>query len=247
MHPVTVLEAPPPLRDLREGGPVALFLDFDGTLVHIADHPERIMPPEQLADRLAGLAERLHGRLALVSGRAISNIEHHIGPLSIARAGSHGVSRLLADGSRLGEEPEGLPEGAMQALADFAAARGLDLETKLHGVALHYRSNPSLGEAGLEFAQELAAAEGLSVKQGKFVIELVRPGADKAEAVRAFMAEAPFAGAMPVFVGDDITDEDGFTAAGEFGGYGILVGDRTPSRARYGLADPDAVIEWLGL
>jgi trehalose 6-phosphate phosphatase len=61
------------------------------------------------------------------------------------------------------------------------------------------------------------------------------------------MEEPPFAGACPVFVGDDVTDEDGFEAADELGGFGILVGGRAPTAARYALADPRAVVEWLGL
>ncbi|QYU71248.1 hypothetical protein J4558_01785 [Leptolyngbya sp. 15MV] len=94
---------------------------------------------------------------------------------------------------------------------------------------------------------ELAARHGLKVKRGKFVAELVRPGADKGAAVRAFMAEMPFAGSRPVFIGDDVTDEDGFAAASEQGGLAITVGPRDSRLARFGLADPSAVRDWLGL
>ena len=77
--------------------------------------------------------------------------------------------------------------------------------------------------------------------------ELVRPGANKGGAVRAFMAETAFAGAMPIFIGDDVTDEDGMAAAIECGGFGIAVGERECEIARYALANVATVHQWLDL
>jgi trehalose 6-phosphate phosphatase len=94
---------------------------------------------------------------------------------------------------------------------------------------------------------DLASRHGLAVKRGKFVAELVGAGADKGAAVRAFLADEPFAGARPVFVGDDVTDEDGFAGALAAGGLAITVGPRDSARATHGLADPAAVHHWLGL
>ena len=85
----------------------------------------------------------------------------------------------------------------------------------------------------------------MCVTSGKGVAELVRPGATKAAAVSAFMEVAPFAGAVPVFIGDDVTDEDGFAGAGEHGGFGIAVGERPSRQARYGLDSVAAVHHWL--
>jgi len=241
------LSPPPSLQELCDPGPVALFLDFDGTLVEIAPTPDGIEVPKTLGAGLFELSSRLGDRLALVSGRAIPDLERHLGPLRVARAGSHGAARELADGSPLGPRAESLPRGVAEALRAFAETCGFALEGKQHGAALHYRTNPALEPEGLSFANELARTHGLEVKRGKCVIELVRPGASKAGAVRAFMEVPPFAGARPVFIGDDITDEDGFVAAEELGGFGILVGDRSPSAARYRLPDPAAVHAWLGL
>lgn len=241
------LAEPPSLGELQARGPIALFIDFDGTLVEIAATPDGIVVPARLAAQLYEVGERLDGRLALVSGRAIDNLEEHLGPLAIARAGSHGVSVMLADGTRLGEEPLAIPDAAGGALREFAEREGFILETKPHGAALHFRGDPALETLGLDFAAELAAKHDLAVKRGKCVIELVRIGADKGSAVRAFMAEPSFAGAMPVFLGDDVTDEDGFAAAEEAGGFGILVGNRRPTRAHYQLSTPDEVHQWLGL
>ena len=247
MHSTLDLPPPPPLSVLQGRGPLALFLDFDGTLVDLAGTPDSIVVPERMAARFSALSEQLDGALALVSGRAVVDLEHHCGQLSIARAGSHGIDRRHADGRMLGAPPQPIPESVNDRLRSFAADLGFRLEPKPHGGALHYRDDPSLEASGLEFARALAAEHGLVVKCGKFVIELVRPGADKGGAVRAFMQEAPFAGRRPVFVGDDITDEDGMSAAEELGGFGVTVGERESTAARYRLADPAAVHAWLNL
>lgn len=242
-----VLDAPPSLDVLRRENRIALFLDFDGTLIDLAARPDAIDVPADLGTRLGQLSDRLDGRLALVSGRAVPDLERHLGRLEVARAGSHGIARIHADGSTFGDEPEALPDAAIEALRAFAGEYGFVLEGKPHGAALHYRAAPHLEELGMEFATDLAGTHALQVKRGKCVVELVRPGADKGGAVRAFMAVPPFSGSVPVFVGDDVTDEDGFAAAADFGGFGVLVGERTPTRARHALADPAAVYAWLGL
>jgi len=213
--------------------------------VEIAPRPGDIHVPEGLLDRLHALRDRLDGRLALVSGRALDDLATHLGEISICRAGSHGASRFLADGTRLGSEPRGLTVEAVAELRAFAETNGLLYETKTHGGALHFRGAPAKREATLAFAQDFAATRDLCVTSGKGVAELVRPGATKAAAVSAFMEVAPFAGAVPVFIGDDVTDEDGFAGAGEHGGFGIAVGDRVSQLARYGLDSVAAVHHWL--
>jgi trehalose 6-phosphate phosphatase len=239
-----LLPAPPPLAEIERP---ALFLDFDGTLVAIADTPDAIHVPGDLATQLGELADRLGGRLALVSGRATGDLERHLGAMPFARAGSHGLDRYTADGEELGASPKPIPAAASAELEAFAERDGLLYEAKPHGGALHYRSAPELAHEVNELAEVLAAAHGLSVKLGKCVTELVRPGADKGAAVRAFMADDDFSGALPVFIGDDLTDEDGFAAAADLGGFGIVVGERPSTLARYRLASPIEVHEWLHL
>ena len=241
------LPSPPPLAQLLDTGPHSLFLDFDGTLVGIAPRPGDIDVPVDLADRLHALNTRLSDRLALVSGRSLEDLETHVGSLSIARAGSHGAARFLADGTRLGEAPCGLPDEAVQELRLFASRLALFYETKSHGGALHFRGRPEKQAETLEFARDVAQRHGLEVTSGKAVAELVRPGANKGAALRAFMAIAPFADSTPVFIGDDVTDEDGMRAAIEFAGFGIAVGERTSETAQYHLDDVDAVHAWLEL
>lgn len=241
------LPSPPPFEDLLAQAPLALFLDFDGTLVDLAQTPSAIVVPARFAKGLAGLSARLSGRLALVSGRSIEDLERHCGPLAVECAGSHGAERRRSDGRALGLPPEPLPERVLGQVDRFARENAVAYEAKPHGAALHSRTVPDMEERCALFMAELAAAHGLVLKRGKRVAELVRPGADKGAAVREFMAAEPFIGAVPVFLGDDVTDEDGFAAAGDLGGFGIAVGSRPTQAARYGLADPAAVQQWLAL
>ena len=248
MVETVAIGTPPPLGTLAAGRPVALFLDFDGTLVDIAPTPDAIAVGEGMAARLEKLAERLEGRVALVSGRSVTDLASHLGALSLPRAGSHGVEQLRADGSLIGNPPAALPHAAHHAVRTFVDRHeGLEFEAKSHGAALHFRSATHLEGATIAFAEEIAETHDLAVKRGKCVAELVHRGADKAGAVRAFMAESEFSGAMPVFVGDDVTDEDGFRAAIELGGFGVIVGERPDTLARYRLASPEKVHEWLEL
>ena len=239
------LAEPPPLASLLARGPVALFLDFDGTLVELAPGPDAIEPLPDLNDRLARLAHQLEGRCAVVSGRAIADIEKHLGQLPIAAAGSHGSDIRSADGKALGAGPQGLPEAIETRLRAFAADHELDYEHKPHGGALHYRRNPDHGAQAHAFAEMLADEHGWAAQGGKFVVELVASGANKGGAVDAFMAVAPFAGAYPLFIGDDLTDEAGFAACERMGGAGVLVGNRSETGAGFALADVAAVHQWL--
>lgn len=236
--------APPP-PDLLEGA--ALFLDFDGTLVELAETPDSIRVPPALGPLLERLRARLGGRLAIVSGRALADLERHLPCSGVAIAGSHGLELRLADGTGL---PLSAPAGLDEARAEvdgFAAGRdGLIVEAKPLGIALHYRRAPDSEQAVLEFMQGIARRRGLLLQRGKMVAELRAPGADKGDALKALMREPRFAGARPLFVGDDLTDEHAFAAAAALGGAGILVGPERESAARYRLGSVRAVADWLG-
>lgn len=196
---------------------------------------------------LAKLNARIGERLALVSGRSIADLEQHLGPVPLAIAGSHGADKRLADGQILGEPPKGVSDALLQSMRVFASEHGAALEEKPHGLALHYRANPELEDSVIRFAEDAARQHGLSAKRGKCVVELVERGANKGAAVETFMAEAPFAGATPWFIGDDVTDEDGFRACLAMGGGAVLVGERDNSCANYALPGVVAVHDWLEL
>jgi trehalose 6-phosphate phosphatase len=240
---------PPPLSlpEMLGRGRVAVFCDFDGTLVELAETPDAIEPTEHMAQALEKLSDRLGGRMAVVSGRSIADIAAHIGRPAISMAGSHGADCQRADGSGLGAGALTVPDTASAQLKAFAEENALGYEAKSHGAALHYRNAPQHEECARAFAATIASEFGLAIKHGKCVVELVQEGASKNKAVRAFMAQAPFAGATPVFIGDDMTDEDGFAAASALGGLGILVGEREATKAQCSLPDVAAVHKWLEL
>ena len=228
-------------------GNVALFLDFDGTLVGIADRPDAICVSDKLSRQLEQLAARMAGRLAVVSGRSLDDLATYLGAPAIYRAGSHGAAMVGPDQAMIGTPPDPVPAEIVAALARFAAEQDLHLETKSHGVAVHYRSHPGRQAVTEEFTASLAREAGLEIQSGKFVVELVRPGGGKAGAVQALMQQGVFSGAMPVFIGDDITDEDGFAASLALGGFGIAVGERVSALAHYHLNSIRDVHEWLNL
>jgi trehalose 6-phosphate phosphatase len=237
-------DSPPP-GSILEGA--ALFLDFDGTLVDLARAPDAIAVPPGLLPLIERLAAKLEGRLAIVTGRAIADLERHVGPLQIALSGSHGVEIRVpgTEGPQLGSRP-GLAE-VQQEVSRFAKGRaGLLVEEKPGGVALHYRQAPALEDEVGRLMSELARRTGLRLQHGKMVAELLPAGADKGAALRRLMTEPPFAGARPVFVGDDLTDEHAFEAADALGGEGILVGPARETAARWRLEDVAAVWRWLG-
>lgn len=243
-----MLTAPPDLGELTAPSGIALFLDFDGTLVDIAPAPDAIVVPPGLGTALERLTQRRSGRVALVSGRAIADLRKYLGAVRLACAGSHGAERFTADGTAIGPAPSPLPETVRNALRDFAGGHpGIAFEEKGYGAALHVRARPDLEFEAIVFAANVADSAGLAIKRGIAVVEVVHPGASKAGAVDAFMELAPFCASVPIFIGDDLTDEDGFHAAERHGGFGIVVGTRKDTDARYRLDGPAAVHEWLGL
>lgn len=238
------LAAPNSLTSLLAKGRVALFLDFDGTLIEIAEKPDAVTVARQLPASLSCLSERLGGALGLVTGRSIDDLVRLLDHPLVYLAGSHGGDVRAPDGVTL-RKGKPLPLPVAKALEDFAKASGLLYERKAHGGALHYRAHPDLEHSAHEYAAGLAEAHGLAIKSGKCVVELVWPGADKGGAVELLMLQPDFAGALPIFVGDDVTDEDGFAACQRLGGFGIAVGDRPSSAARFSLATVKDVFAWL--
>lgn len=234
----------PPPSGLLDGA--ALFLDFDGTLVELAESPGAIEVPAGLHPLLERLAVRLDGRLAIVSGRAIDDIDSHLGRCGIAVSGSHGLELRLAGGTgQAPPPPAGLASARAGLLAFSAADPRLLVEEKPASVALHFRRAPERAAEAEAVVAALADSTGLAVQPGKMVLELRPPGADKGDAVRRLMREPLFAGARPLFVGDDLTDEHAFAAAAELGGCGILVGPERLSAAAWRLDDVAQAAAWL--
>lgn len=224
----------------------ALFLDFDGTLIELAETPDSITVAPHLPRLLERLTDRLGGRLALVSGRSIADLERYVPLPGIPFSGSHGLELRLGDGTHVPlHAPRGLDE-VRDRVRRFADERGgLLVEDKPAGIALHFRRVPDARRPVTDFMEQLARESDLIVQHGNMVVELRPHGADKGDAVRALMKDAPFTGARPVFVGDDLTDEHAFAAVAELGGAGVLVGPMRETAALYRLPSVAGVAEWL--
>lgn len=234
----------PPV-DLLRGA--SLFLDFDGTLVDLAPTPDAIQVSTALRELLARLNFCLDGKLALLSGRSVENLLGHLRPISIAAAGSHGLERAHAGASVLRRAaPKGLADALLVLQKVAKQFPGVLVEEKPFGVAVHFRLAPEAEEACRFATYEVARETGMVVQPGKMVFELKPSSANKGAALRAFMAEPPFVTSRPVFLGDDLTDEDGFDAARDLGGAGVLVGDARDTQAVYRLPSIRAARDWLG-
>mgnify|MGYP001818860501 CR=1 FL=1 len=227
----------------------ALFLDVDGTLLEFADRPDAVRSTPRLKILLQKAQLDLGGAVALVSGRAIAGLDCLFAPLRLPAAGLHGAERRSADGAfdylagldgRLGP--------VKRSLSQFVERHaGLLLEDKGPALALHSRRAPALGEdcgRAIALAAQ-AAGKGFHVQSGNMVFELKPHGQDKGTALVAFMDEHPFAGRIPVFIGDDVTDEDGFLAANRLGGISIRVGGGGETAARYRIDTIEQLLRWL--
>lgn len=237
------LTAPPPLDARRN----ALFLDLDGTLVDFAAHPEQVVASEELRMLLRNLASAMQGALAIVTGRTIASADAVLDGALVHVAGIHGFERRVANSIERATT-DLAPVSAALADARVMAAKGTlnaDVEDKGAALALHYRRAPQFEDAVRRDAAVLARRHGLSILEGKMVIELKLGQHTKADAVADFMEAPPFAGRVPIAVGDDVTDEDAFRAVAALNGHAILVGQPRETFAQWRLANTDAVIAWL--
>jgi len=223
----------------------ALFLDFDGTLVDLAPQPDGVVLPAGLIALLRQLQQASGGALAIISGRPISQLDHYLAPLRLAVAGVHGLERRGMDGIVTALPA---PDAAhlMERLAPFAARHpGLLLEPKRGALALHYRQAPHLENTCIKaMYHAISRVPGFTLLRGKMVVEAKSIIADKGTAITAFMAEAPFMGRRPWFIGDDITDEAGFSWVQAAGGVGVKIGAGI-SQAQWRQESPAALLAWF--
>jgi trehalose 6-phosphate phosphatase len=220
----------------------ALFLDLDGTLLEIAPTPELVVVPPGLPDLLTNVHGHLGGAVAIVTGRPIGVVDSLLAPFYASAAGEHGVALRYQDGT-IEEMPKGLavPDTWRDALK-AAAERwpGVLIEPKPHGVAVHYRLVPERGNDVWRLVRALVPQDHpwFRLIPAREAVEIGPRAASKGHAVERLMAQAPFQGRRPIFVGDDFTDEAGMEAARQFGGEGLRVAEV------FG-GDPAAVRAWL--
>jgi trehalose 6-phosphate phosphatase len=219
----------------------ALLLDLDGTLIDIAPTPDAVVVPPDLPATLRRVRARLDEALAVVSGRPIADVEALLGDAPYAVAGEHGAAIRHAPGATVERAvlPE-LPKDWLRQAEQIAAARpGVLVEQKPHGIVLHYRRVPSEGPALEQAMRSMLDKhhDRFELMTGSMTWELRPLGVSKATAVTGLMERAPFAGRVPVYIGDDVTDEDGIGAARAMGGMGWRVAEI--------FGDPAGVRAWL--
>jgi trehalose 6-phosphate phosphatase len=223
----------------------ALFLDFDGTLVELAAQPEAVVIPPSLPGTLASLYVYLGGALALVSGRRLLDLDAFLAPLQLPSAVEHGAQRRNAEGLLI-SAPSADMRYVLRAAQDLLDSHpGLKLEKKNLALSLHYRHAPELEALCLSVMRAATSrSNGLELIQGKYVIDLKPSGVSKGTAIAAFMTETPFAGRTPIFAGDDVTDESGFSQVQRMGGYAVKVG-AGETIARHRCIDVQQLSTWL--
>jgi trehalose 6-phosphate phosphatase len=228
-------ELPPPSR-------VAFLLDFDGTLVDIAPAPDQVVVPADLPGHLRRLRLLCGDAVAIVSGRPMAQIEALLGDAPFALSGEHGTEFRHAPGAVIETLPiPSAPAAWLREAGELVLRhQGVRLEQKRLGFVLHYRAAPQARAAIQTALQTLLAGEPdtpYRILPAKMAWEVRPAGADKATAVRALMARPPFAGRLPVFIGDDVTDEDGMREARAMGGVGLRVDEQ--------FGDPAGVRAWI--
>jgi trehalose 6-phosphate phosphatase len=206
----------------------ALFLDLDGTLLDIAPKPDAVVVPRGLTATLDTLAQRLNGAVAVVTGRARAVADALLAPLTLPGGFGHGAELRDAAGriSGLDAIPAMPADWPARLAAEAALWPGVIVETKPHGLALHYRAAPEMQDATRAALLDLLRGhdEAFALMPAHMAFEIRPRAATKGRAVQALMQAAPFRGRRPVFVGDDVTDEDGMAAARDLGGLGLHVG-----------------------
>ncbi len=222
----------------------AFLLDFDGTLVDIAPTPDAVLVPDGLPGVLLRLRALCGDALAVISGRPIDQIDHFMPHVPFAVAGEHGIAiRHAPDAPVRRADLPPLPPHWLDAAERLTAQHpGTTVERKQAGLVLHYRAAPDAGPALRDEAAAWIAADAeqrFHLQPAKMAWELKPNGVDKETAVRAVMEQPPFAGRLPIYVGDDVTDEDGIRGAEALGGVGL----RIPRDH----ADPAAFRAWLAV
>lgn len=233
--------------------PVAVFLDFDGTLAPIVGDPDAAALSGETREVLEELARRCP--VAVVSGREVEDVAARVGLEGIHYAGSHGLELRGPGGYREVRAEDRLPalDAAEEDLREaLDGVPGVRVERKRLGLAVHTRGAPEDASRVAERRVRRRATRRpeLQLHRGKEVLEL-RPGGDwdKGRALERLLDRLlpEGEGAWPIYVGDDVTDEDAFRAVADRGVPVVVRGedDGRATGAEYSLADPGAVRRFL--
>jgi trehalose 6-phosphate phosphatase len=226
----------------------AFLLDIDGTLLDLAPSPSEVVVTDGIRRTLTRLKDRSGGALALVSGRALPDIDRTFAPLTFAAIGGHGAELRPCVGGAASRDTAELDLELRRRLAAIAELdRGILVEDKGYAFALHYRRAPDKQQVIEAAVTSVCADPGwgaLEILPGKAVLEIKRTGFSKGTAIRKLMTFAPFAGRRPVFVGDDTTDESALAVMPAFNGIGLSVGRVLPGAVGH-FSLPEELRNWL--
>jgi trehalose 6-phosphate phosphatase len=232
----------PPFQNIER---CAIFLDFDGTIVEIEEHPEAVRMDASTVRLLSALHEGANGALAIISGREIAVVDRFLHPLRLPVAGVHGMQRRDAYGELHTRAAFDLKPTIIVLEKRFADAQGVVIERKRGAIAMHYRLRPDLEDECRKAAEEIVEINPkLRLLRGKMVFEIAQSACDKGGAISAFLSEPPFKGRIPLFAGDDLTDEHGFLVVNARGGVSIKIGNEK-SAAKYSAANVGDLKNWL--
>ena len=224
----------------------ALFLDVDGTLLGFKERPGDVVADGGLRETLEKLRAATDGALALISGRTVEDLDRIMAPLVLSAGGTHGAEMRWPDGRCEAMDAAALSQLRPLVRAFVDARKGLVLEDKGAALAVHFRQAPMREDEISRFLEDAVAGQGLMVQHGKMVADVKSSRGSKGKAIEMFMEAAPFAGRVPLFIGDDLTDEHGFDSVNALDGVSIKVGDENePTIARHRLAGVSEVRTFL--
>jgi trehalose 6-phosphate phosphatase len=238
--PETAQLALPPLSH------AAVFLDVDGTLLDLKPDPRDVISHAALREMLLQLRTGCGGALALISGRAISDLDRIFSPLRLPTAGAHGAQLRIH--KYQWELDCSFMDQARQVISTYAErCEGLLFEDKGASLAIHYRARPELEGEIEQMMSRLCQNNEIVLQRGKQVLELRPAICDKGTAIAAFMSEQPFKSRCPVFFGDDLTDEAGFAYVNSVEGMSVRIGASLRSQAQLCIVDISTLLECLSL
>jgi len=223
----------------------AVFLDLDGTIVELVEHPDAVRVEASTLQLLTRLRDKTGGALAVISGREIALIDLLLRPLVLPAAGVHGLQRRDAAGIVHHQNASDVRSVTSKLRKIIGEEAGIFIEQKPGAAALHYRLRPELERRCCEITEEIVRSRpDLRLVRGKMVFEILEKGAGKGSMIEAFLSEPPFLGRRPIFAGDDVTDESGFSAVNALGGWSIKVGANNTA-ALFRARDVDELRGWL--
>jgi len=233
------------LPNIEDIGRYAIFLDLDGTLAELVDHPDLVQVDRSTLSLLETLSEKVGRALAVVSGREIAAVDRLLRPLILPVAGVHGLERRDASGIIHSSDTPDISSITFVLEKVIGDEVGVVIERKPGAIALHYRLRPDLEKRCCEIVHDVVGKRpDLRLLHGKMVFEVVPKGSDKGGMVEAFLSESPFLGRRPIFAGDDITDESGFCVVNARSGISIKIGGGE-SLARFRADDVRQFHAWL--